>query len=316
MRFDRLFGIVGIIIFIFLLFKSNITHIIELLFSVNAFILIGILANIPIIFFYCLRWQVLLRRIGAFVKLKSVIKIWYKGVVPAFLTPGRVGELYRAKFIKEKTGIHNAKIISTIVVDKFMDLLLLAMLSVFSFIYLIVKFDAGLSLWYLVFFVLIVFFVLFFLTNQKIIKRITNFVLVFPMPSLIKNFFQKSLKEFHKGIELIDKKTLFLAFIYTILNWSFTIIGVYFFALSLSINVNFFYILLAHPISSLLGILPITVSGIGTRDLTYVLIFGIIGLTQESAIALSFLLLIFYNLLHILIGSFVYLLGEKENHNF
>lgn len=308
MKLNRLFGLVGLLIFLYLLWKSDVAKIYEVLTSVNPLLLLGgILSNIFIIYFYNIRWQLLLKKIGAEVSILNLTKIWFKGVIPAFLSPGRVGELYRAKFVKDLTGIRHAKIISTIMVDKFLDMLVLSMFSILSFIYLVSRFKIDLSIGYLIFFIILVGVALFFITNRKIVKKLTDLMLIFPMPDKMRGFIERNLKEFHLGLNSIKPKALILAFIYTIFNWGFTIFGAYLFALSLNINVNLFYVFIVHPISSLLSILPISVSGIGTRDLTYVLLFGLIGITQEMSIALSILILLFFNLIHILIGAAVYL---------
>jgi uncharacterized membrane protein YbhN (UPF0104 family) len=62
---------------------------------------------------------------------------------------------------------------------------------------------------------------------------------------------------------------------------------------SLALNMNFVEVVLATSIVSIIGFIPISYLGIGTRDVGMLAAFQLFGNSKEEAIALSFALLLF-----------------------
>ena len=88
------------------------------------------------------------------------------------------------------------------------------------------------------------------------------------------------------------KKLIVVNAALTVLAWSIMATYMYFLALALGLNAPWDIFFAVIPIVNLLYILPISFSGLGTRDATVVLLLGYIGIAAESAIALSLLALI------------------------
>jgi uncharacterized protein (TIRG00374 family) len=99
--------------------------------------------------------------------------------------------------------------------------------------------------------------------------------------------------EFYSGLELLKgrKEHLFAAISVGILSWLVAGIGCYLIALSLSLNISYWYVLISVAISSLIAILPISISGLGTREATFIFLFSIINIVPEEAVSFSLLIL-------------------------
>tara|TARA_B100002052_G_C15666700_1_gene499864 strand:+ start:555 stop:764 length:210 start_codon:yes stop_codon:yes gene_type:complete len=59
-------------------------------------------------------------------------------------------------------------------------------------------------------------------------------------------------------------------------------------------------------IANLISFIPISISGLGTRDTTLIFLFGIIGIKEELAFSYSFAVFILFFVLGGLIGSFAW----------
>jgi uncharacterized membrane protein YbhN (UPF0104 family) len=62
---------------------------------------------------------------------------------------------------------------------------------------------------------------------------------------------------------------------------------VYFLALSLDIQVPLFYHFVAVPIITLVTLAPISLNGLGIREIAFVLLYAKVGVATEAAVALS-----------------------------
>ncbi|TAL27969.1 MAG: flippase-like domain-containing protein [Nitrospirae bacterium] len=81
-------------------------------------------------------------------------------------------------------------------------------------------------------------------------------------------------------------KTLFLSFIVQIIN----IISIYIITLGLGQHISLVYFFIFFPIITTISTLPISISGLGLRESSFVLLFGLpqIGIKPEMATAMSF----------------------------
>ena len=68
------------------------------------------------------------------------------------------------------------------------------------------------------------------------------------------------------------------------------ILGVFFLAKTLRIDVGLYHLMLFVPLVTIVETLPISIFGIGVRDVSYVYLLGKVGVSAESAVGLSVLL--------------------------
>ncbi|MFA5212717.1 MAG: flippase-like domain-containing protein, partial [Methanoregula sp.] len=104
-----------------------------------------------------------------------------------------------------------------------------------------------------------------------------------------------------------DRRCFFSSIVVGLLSWIPPFIYGYLLALSIGIDVGIFFFVLVIPVLSLLDLLPISISGIGTRDIALIFLFGLKGISAEQAVAFSLLYLFMSYWLIALIGAGVYL---------
>lgn len=77
-------------------------------------------------------------------------------------------------------------------------------------------------------------------------------------------------------------------------------------AWALDIDISFIYLLILVPIIVLITLLPISIAGLGVREVSFIYLFGLVGVNEEAALTLS-LLGFAMNMFSIVPGYWLYL---------
>ncbi len=120
-------------------------------------LLIGVLLFIPNIMMQLLKWRFLLNLGNPSIKTPEVIKSFFAGFSVGMVTPGRVGEISRAFFIR---GSDRIKILGYTIIDRVYSLLVTILFGLLSVAYLLV-FNFKFSIFLLIPILVITFFFLF-----------------------------------------------------------------------------------------------------------------------------------------------------------
>ena len=97
-------------------------------------------------------------------------------------------------------------------------------------------------------------------------------------------------------------QVMLLSFLFQLL----LIVAVYLMALSLHASVHWMYFVAFVPLITLMEAIPISVYGIGIRDMGYVFFFGLAGMTEVQTRSLA-LLFLAVTVVYSLIGGVLYL---------
>jgi len=95
--------------------------------------------------------------------------------------------------------------------------------------------------------------------------------------------------------------------IYSVIIQALQFLAAYVIAVSLGIHLRMLYFFIFIPIISALSTLPISIGGLGVRDVTTILLFSKVGLSKELGFAMSLANNIFVFILGV-IGGLVYVL--------
>jgi len=259
------------------------------------------------------KWMLIIRATGNDYSLLESIKVFCIGFFLSMLTPGRIGDLSRALYLKEKMPIGSA--LSTVIIDRLIDIAIILFLSSFSiigFAYLfeIVVFPPELLLIILVAFLLAA---SLFMKKKYAKMFLKPFYNMF-VPEKLKETFKLNFASFYSSLaNLRSKKLLLLSGVLVgLMNWFFSIGVGYLIALSLGIEIPFFFFILVIPMLSLIELVPISISGIGTRDMAVIFLFSFYSVTAESAVAFSLLYLFLGYFTVTLIGALLFMSQPLE----
>jgi hypothetical protein len=277
-------GLIGIIIFIYLISNINLSLLIKQFRSINLFLfVISLSLIIPCIAIKSFKWLLLVEKKDRISLLKGMFA-WTVGFGYGLITPARLGDFLRAKFLNVKLG----KSLLTVLIDRLNDVFVLFILGSFSFLILISKAVYLYNITYL----FIIFFILFLigiliLQNKLIVGKLGKPFYKFLVPKKFKKFVGSGFDEFYKNLEKLSKKKVVYNFILTILAWFISFTQYWFLALALGLNLSYFSICLVSPLLLLVQLIPISISGIGTREAAAILILSVFSIIPEQAIAFS-----------------------------
>jgi len=312
-KIKKYIPIVGISIFVYLLIKLDVTKVFGEFKNLN-WNYLSIALILMVIFFttQTLKWFVIARKQKITVPFKEAFKINLISSFYGFVTPSKIGSVMRMGYLK-KYGGDTGKGISNFVVDKVLDLSSLFILVV-GFGLLINQKLVSENYFYLVLSMFVVMVAFFFIFYKK---SNTKFLLKF----IYKKFIPERLKEktitlyesFYKDMPSLE--FLLFAFLINLLNWIVNYTVLYFTSLALGIDVKFSYFLIILPISTLVAQIPITINGLGTRELTMISLFGILGVSAVKVFSMSLLSIIITNIIPSIIAIIFLLKKEPKNND-
>ncbi len=293
MKKTKLLPIVGIVLFIYILSRVNIQKVITGFSQIDpiwfaiTFSLFGIQHIIKAV-----RWKLLIDTYGIKYPLKDALKGWMVGYSLSLITPGKVGDFGRAYYLKGK--LDTGKSLTTVMADRVTDifvLFLLATIGISIFVNTYVKNDFLLYGTYGLFGLFVAAVIVF---SKK--SRATKFVKPFYRfaPKKYSLRIKKVYFDFYSGLEILlkHKKIIVLTGLITFGFWLISILGNYTLALSMGLNIPYVFLLLVMPIVLIILALPISFSGLGTRDAALIFFFSYVGLTAETTLTYSIMILI------------------------
>lgn len=284
----------GILILVVILSKINIGKLLQVIYHANSFyIFTAILLNIPLLLLKSYRWNRLLNLQNIQYTPVQSFLIYMSSLYIGFVTPGRLGEFIKAVYLKSDKGISLSKGMSSVLIDRLCDLYLLiflGLLGIWRFDILGKLSNASLSL------VVILVLAPLFLLNKHLMRKFIGLL----YDSFIKKKIQFKEKieerfdDFYSGIDQLINLKLIFSVLLTCLSYSVFFIQCYLITISIGISINFITITLFMAISNLISFIPISISGLGTRDATLIYLFSLIGLKPELAVSYSFLIFIVF----------------------
>ncbi|MFO0553717.1 MAG: lysylphosphatidylglycerol synthase transmembrane domain-containing protein [Polyangiaceae bacterium] len=231
-----------------------------------------------------IRWRILLRRRGI---EYSVGRAWLAFLTSAYLamlTPGRVGDVLRVQYLKRERDVPYAEGLASVVMDRFCDLYVLAGFVAVAAVHYapIIAGKLAWATWACVIGTVVgpaIFLI------PHVPERVMG--AVFRKVTGSSDGLQQFLAALRANVGWPLLITLPLTAITFLVNYvQGSMIGV-----AMGIHISFFDVTCLLAIASLLGLLPISVSGVGVREAFFAVIFPALAL--GPAVGVTFGLLVF-----------------------
>ncbi|KPA18387.1 protein belonging to Lysylphosphatidylglycerol synthetase/UPF0104, partial [Candidatus Magnetomorum sp. HK-1] len=123
-----------------------------------------------------------------------------------------------------------------------------------------------------------------------------------------KKFNDLKFNDFYQELVCLIHPKLLITFFLSCLGFFIFFIQCYLLTLAMQIKIDFLTIALFMSIARLISIIPISISGLGTRDAILIYLFSLINLTSEIAVSYSFLIFVAYYVSNGIIGAFVWMI--------
>jgi uncharacterized protein (TIRG00374 family) len=241
------------------------------------------------------------------------LKIFLIGYFYGSFTPGYIGQLMRVPYMKEKTGEPYGKLFVNSLIET-----LVHSISLFSMIFIGAFLVLGTfpELFYIVvIWIITMSFILIYFYSKDRGEKIFHLLIKYLIPNKLKNNFYKFVDTFYKDFPKF--KRLIIPIILGILSWIIIFSQEYLIVIALNLDIPYLYFMLLFPIANVVGFIPITFAGLGTRELTAVILFSSIFLVPQAEVfVVSLLGFILTDVFTGFIGFIISLSEVKVNINY
>jgi len=281
--------LIGLLIFAYILSRVDWERMGNVLKGMEiGWILLAFFLNLPQLWFKAMRWWVLMRQQGLHAGKRKVFLYYLSAVFMGVVTPGRLGELAKTIYLKQNGITTLAHGFSSVVVDRLCDLYLLFLLGAVG-IGVLVPWKHSFLIGGGVFITVLAsgVFLLLVLKGKGMVYK----SYVAPrLPASVK----EHLKEFNRGLADILGEILGIAMIFTVCSYAIYFFQCYLIAKALSIPLSYGAIVPVMALTNLFSFLPISVSGLGTRDAALLFLLTPRGIPSEVIIAFSLGILVVF----------------------
>lgn len=245
-----------------------------------------------------LRWNVLLRARGIVFPMRRAWSSFLASSYVGMLTPGRVGDVLRVEYLRHDKGVPYAEGLASVVMDRLCDLYVLAAFVALA----IVRFRTIVA------------------GQLAVVTWITMGLtvlgpLLFLIPGLAERVAARVYSRLVKGPGAETGFTQFLAAMrgsigsvmwaaipLTVLGFFINFAQGWLIARALGMTISVYDVGCLLAIASLLGLLPISVSGLGVRELLYSLVFPVLGYTAANGVGFGLVVFAVLYLFIVLLG--------------
>jgi uncharacterized protein (TIRG00374 family) len=245
---------------------------------------LGVVA--PFVVVETLKWDYLLRKQGFLLPFGYLLRIYLVGMFYGSFTVGRVGSLMQILYLRQRTGRPYSECSGSVLLEKLADFLALSTLAVLGLV--IFSKEMSVSVAYVLIAVFIpVTFGAILLFRQIWLRRAGRFLLMNVVPSRYRDALHYTLSSFLGALP--GGRSMIVPTILSIIAWIGIYLGSFLLGLSLNLDVPWFSYVTLLPIAALIGLIPVTVGGWGTREATLIGLLSIYGVSAGEVVALSLL---------------------------
>lgn len=283
----KFFHFIGILLFIYLLYKIDLGKALADIKEFNFFwLIIYFSAFTVMVLLKAYRWKLLLLAQDISYSFRKALLISITSNFLGALTPGRLGELIKLDYLK-KDNYSIQKGIVNVFIDRSFDLFMLALFSLLSMMYFIDLFYNELTEIFIGVIVLLI-AALFIYYSRKGIKKFASMILRKILPSSKYSLIENHRIEFIEEIRAIRLLTLFKMFAVSVVIYLLTFLMTFLVSLGFGIKISFVYLSFCMSLASLVSLLPVSIGGIGTREAVFIVLLGNNAVPKESALLIAF----------------------------
>ena len=311
MKLKKILPIIGLIFFVYIIYKIGLDKLVVTVRNANLlYLIIGLISTpifmLPLIF----KWHKILQMQGFVLDFLYIQRIYYIGAFYGLITPARTGSLMRAYYIKNKTKKGIIECVSSIVIERLIDLFVIFLFAFLGSIIFLNKFTSKFSWTLIGGFVVFCLFLLIFM-NKKITTYVLKLFYNILLPEKIKEKADHSLNTFYNNVPKL--KQLFFIFLLTLGTWIFLYFQTFIFAKAFYIEIPFYIFITFISIGTIVATIPISISGLGTREVALITLFSLYNVRPEAIVSMSLISSLGIGIIGSLVGLFfIYMEGKDE----
>jgi len=262
--------LIGVVLLIYIIYSLDVEKIKDAVLSINPiFIVLALTLTLPRLLIRNYAWQLIQKEQKISLSYFESLKIFLIGFFYGSISPGYIGQLMRVPYMKEKTGAPYGKLFvnSTLeVVIHTISLYGMILLGAF----LIMGTRPDLFFISAVAIIIIIIILLYFVKKERG-EKLFYFGIKYFIPKNFKKHLIRFVDTFYTDFPSIKK--LMIPMILGVFTWIIIFSQEYFIVIALGLDVPYLYFLLLYPIANIIGFIPITFAGLGTREAAAIFLF-------------------------------------------
>ena len=289
-KLSFLLPFVGLALFVYIVARTGLDRIAAVFAAANLkMLLVAPAFVIVIVLLRGLRWQLLMRVVGIDYSFWRSACVWTIGFFAASVTPAKAGDAVRALYLQNDTGRTFGEAFLTVFIDRLFDLMLVLCLGVASVLLFSHYYIELPSFWIVLLAVVGVAVCVYMVASRKLMRWLLKPVFEALVPSKYKERFSLNFHTFYDSLASYGRSpgVLALAFLLTVIVWGLVFSLAWYLTVVFGIDVAPAYVFLIMPIVTLVELIPISVSGLGTRDATVIYFFSVVGASSAAAVSFS-----------------------------
>lgn len=298
---------VTLALLIFLFHRIDFIKIWQTVRSLNPFLFIlSFLIYFSLVFMGSWRWQMLLNAAHLRIKKRRVlISILGSQFFNLFLPSTIGGDLSRSFDLFGHTR-QGSKVVATVILDRLSGFAGLALLSAIGLVLGFRFFDKNIIMFILILVALIAGIFCFIFSNT-FIPNILSF-----LNNHIKSSIIAKMTNLHSSLSFFKNQKRVLVKNVAVSTLTHLVLAIVFYILTIAMGykLNLIYFIIFVPIITAISALPVSIGGLGLRDVSSVYLFSKIGLPEGAAFSLS-LINFFFMVVVGLIGGIIYVFTHR-----
>lgn len=299
----KLLPIIGLILFAYTIYQLDVTKIKDAFFSIDPLYILLILPfTFPRILLRNYSWKLIQDEQKIHVPYWVSMNVFLIGYFYGSITPGYIGQLMRIPHLKEYTGQPYGKLFVNSTIETIVHTFSLYVMILLGAVLVLSEYPGLFMIaagWMIIFLIVLFFFVKRD-RGEWFFKTMTQYFI----PKKFKTYLNQFSDTFYQDFPRI--KALFYPMFVGVFTWIIIFSQEYILVIALDLPIPYLLFLLLFPLANAAGFIPITFAGLGTRELTAVVIFStLFAASAEKIFVVSLLGFILTDLFTGFIGFLV-----------
>jgi len=314
----KILPVLGLILFFYLIYTSDLEKIKTIIISMNpALLIIALILTLPRTLLRNYAWQIIQKEQNINIKYWESLKIFLIGFFYCSITPGYIGHLMRVPYLKEHTRQPYGKLFVNTLIETIVHSISLYILISIGLILVIdlAPETRNITVIWILWIIVNIIVIYYFINKNRGEKLLYNLIKIVIIKKLSKNL-KSFISTFYTDFPNIKK--LITPLLIGIVTWIIAFTQEYMFVISFGINIPYIYFIFLFPIANIIGFIPVTFAGIGTREATAILIFTTLftNVSKEEILLVSLFGFLTVDVFTGLIGFILSLTEAKDVKNY
>lgn len=295
---------IGLFLFAIIALKIDWTNIVTLLSEMKlVWLAVSFLLIFPFVALKAWRWVYLLSLQDIRYSFHRAFLIYSVGIFLGLVTPGRLGDLMKVVYLKKDHNVPTSRGFSSVIIDRLCDLVVLILAASLGVVFLALSKSV---LFYSIGFGLVLLSVTTLFLHRSFGSKLFYSVFKLPGLSRIEERGKSYIDSFYEGLQDFRSTRIWFPLAVSVCAFLLLFLQAYVLAYTLRIPLTFFECAACISITNLVMLIPISISGLGTRDGVMILLFSLLGFGKESAVAFSLMFLFIFTLSAGSVGAFAW----------